>query len=194
HIREETLAELAETIRVDGVLQPICVRPRPECKGRYVINHGERRVRAARLAGLATVPAFIRKDVDPYVQVIENIQRDDLVPLDLAAFVIERERAGDSRAEIARRLGKPPSLITEVAELAQAPDILREVHDEGRCRDVRSLYLLVRTYREQPQAVNALLAGGGAITRDQVEAVAAEQRITRKKPVPNHSRHLGAST
>ena len=181
HIRAETVAELAETIKSEGVLQPICVRPHPDCKGRYLINHGERRVRAARLAGLITIPGFIREDVEPYAQVIENIQRDDLAPLDLAVFVIEREQAGDSRAEIARRLGKPASLITEVAELAQAPDVIRKVHDEGRCRDVRSLYLLVRTHREQPQAVEQLLAGDATITREQVETVAAEQHVIRKK-------------
>jgi len=67
--------------------------------------------------------------------------------------VTEREQAGDSRAEIARRLGKARSLITEVAELAQAPAVIRQVHDEGRCRDVRALYLLVRAHRKQPQAV-----------------------------------------
>lgn len=178
----ETLTELAETIKTDGVLQPICVRPHPDHKGRYLINHGERRVRAARLASLTTIPAYIREDVDPYAQVIENVQRDDLLPLDLATFVIEREQAGDSRADIARRLGKPPSLITEVAELAQAPALIRKVHDEGRCRDVRALYLLVRTHREQAHAVEDFLAGDAAVTREQVEALAAEQGVVRAKP------------
>ena len=182
HLLPETLAELAETVKSNGVLQPICVRPSPERQGRYVIIHGERRVRAAHMAGLTGIPAFIREDVDPYAQVIENIQRDDLAPLDLAAFVIEREQAGDSRTEIARRLGKPASLITEVAELAQAPAPIRKLHEEGRCRDVRSLYLLVRTHREQPQAVEALLSGDTPITREQVEGLAAKQRVIRKRP------------
>lgn len=181
HIQQETLAELAETVRADGVLQPICVRPHREHKGRYVINHGERRVRAARLAGLTTIPAFIRDDVDPYAQAIENMQRDDLLPLDLAAFITEREQAGDLRAEIARRLGKPASLITEVAELAAAPAPIRQLHDEGRCRDVRSLYLLVRTHRQEPQAVEQLLSGKGIVTREQVERLAATQGVVRAR-------------
>jgi ParB family chromosome partitioning protein len=182
-VREETLTELAETIKADGVLQPICVRPNPERKGRYIINHGERRVRAARIAGLITIPGFIRLDVDPYTQVIENIQRDDLLPMELAAFVIEREQAGDSRAEIARRLGKPASLITEVAELPQAAGPIRKAYDDGRCRDVRALYLLVRTHREQPEAVERLLASSdGPIKREEVEAFATEQRVVRRKP------------
>ena len=176
------MTELAETIKTDGVLQPICVRPHPEHKGRYVINHGERRVRAARLAGLTSIPGFIREDVDPYAQAIENVQRDDLLPLDLAAFVTERERAGDSRVDIARRLGKPASLITEVAELAEAPALIRKAHDEGRCRDVRALYLLVRTHREQAHAVEGLLAGNAVVTRQQAEALAAEQGVVRAKP------------
>ena len=182
HVLAETLTELAETIKTDGVLQPICVRPHPDQKGRYVINHGERRVRAARLAGLTTIPGYIREDVDPYAQAIENVQRDDLLPLDLAAFVIEREQAGDSRADIARRLGKSPSLITEVAELAEAPALIRKVHDDGRCRDVRALYLLVRTHREQARAVEDLLSGGAVVTREQVEALAAEKGVVRRKP------------
>ena len=182
YVQEETLAELAQTIQADGVLQPICVRPHPERKGRYIVTHGERRVRAARMAGLTTVPGFIRQDVDPYTQVIENLQRDDLLPMELAAFVIEREQAGDSRAEIARRLGKSASLITEVAELPQAPAPIRKAHDEGRCRDVRSLYLLVRTHRERPEAVERLLADDAPITREKVETLASEQRVVRTKP------------
>lgn len=178
----ETLRELAETIKADGVLQPICVRPHPEHKGRYLINHGERRVRAARLAGLTTIPGFVREDVDPYAQAIENLQREDLLPLDVAAFVMEREQAGDSRAQIARRLGKPRSLITEVAELAQAPPLIRKVHDEGRCRDVRALYLLVRAHREQPQAVATLVAGNAPVTREQVEAFAVHEGVVGAKP------------
>ena len=185
HLIDETLTKLAETIKADGVLQPICVRPHPENKGRYLINHGERRVRAARMAGLTTVPAFVRKDVDPYAQAIENLQREDLLPLDLAAFVVEREQAGDSRAEIARRLGKPRSLITEVAELAQAPALIRQLHDEGRCRDVQALYMLVRTHREQPKAVEALVAGSTALTRERVEAFALREGVVRAKPPPS---------
>ncbi len=182
HIQEETLAELAETIKADGVLQPVSVRPDPKHEGRYVINHGERRVRAARLAGLTAIPAFIRDDVDPYAQAIENVQRDDLLPLDLAMFVIEREQAGDSRAEIARRLGKPASLITEVAALADAPPAIRKLHDEGRCRDVRSLYLLVRTHRREPEAVENLVTSDGMVTRDQVENLAARQGVVQARP------------
>ena len=60
HVLAETVAELAETIKADGVLQPIRVWPHPADKRRYVINHGEQRVRAARLAGLTTVPGFVR--------------------------------------------------------------------------------------------------------------------------------------
>ena len=182
HVLDETLTKLAETIKADGVLQPICVRPHPDEKDRYLINHGERRVRAARLAGLTTIPAFVREHVDPYAQAIENLQREDLLPLDLAVFIAEREQAGDSRVEIARRLGKPASLITEVAELAQTPALIRKAHDEGRCRDVRSLYLLVRTHREQPGAVERLLSRDVAVTREQVETLATEQGVVRARP------------
>ena len=70
-------------------------------------------------------------------------------------------------------------MITLLAELARAPAPIRQLHDEGRCRDVRALYLLVRTHREQPQAVAALLASTAPITRELVEALAADKGVVR---------------
>src|SRR5258707_14266643 len=83
HVLAETLTELAETIKTDGVLYPICVRPHPDQKGRYLINHDERRVRAARLAGLANIPGYILDDGDPYTQTDRNVQRVYLLALEL---------------------------------------------------------------------------------------------------------------
>jgi len=73
-------------------------------------------------------------------------------------------------------------MITEVAELAEAPPSIRSLHDAGRCRDVRSLYLLVRTHRQEPEAVESLLAGDGTITREQVEGLATQQGVVQTKP------------
>jgi ParB family transcriptional regulator, chromosome partitioning protein len=170
-VSEERLSELAETIKAHGVLQPISVRPHPQQPGRYIVNYGERRVRASRMANRNTIPAFIEEAIDPYAQAIENLQREDLSPFDLAAFIAERERAGDTRATIAKRLGKPRSFITEVAELARAPAIIRQAHDDGRCNDVRTLYTLVRASRDNAAGLAGLLARGTPIRRDQAEAL-----------------------
>lgn len=170
-IDETSLAELAASIRQKGVLEPVSLRSHPERPGRYIVNRGERRVRASRLAGLTTVPWFLDEQIDRYAQAIENLQRDDLSPFDLARFIAAREREGDSRAEIARQLGKPASFITEAAGLVDAPEPVRAVFEAGRARDTRVLYQLTRGLRDQPAAVEPLLAGSGPVSRDAVEAV-----------------------
>lgn len=172
-LNQAALAELADTIKAQGVLEPVSLRPNPDHPGRFVVSRGERRVRASLLANLVDVPAFIDERVDPYAQVIENLHREDLSLFDIATFVAEREAAGESRAEIARRLVKPRSLITELAILREASEEIRQACEAGRIADSRSLYLLVRAQREQGERVAALLASEGAITRSAIEEALA---------------------
>jgi ParB family chromosome partitioning protein len=168
-IDEGALAELAASIKAQGVLEPVSLRSHPERPGRYIVNRGERRVRACRLAGLLTVPWFLDERVDPYAQAIENLQREDLSPFDLAQFIADRERDGDSRAEIARKLHKPASFITEAAGLIDAPALVRAAFESGRTRDTRVLYQLARGLREKQPAAEAALQGAGPITRDRLD-------------------------
>lgn len=173
-VRDEGLAELAESIRLHGVLEPVSLRSHPGQASCYTVNRGERRVRAARRAGLSVIPAFLDERVDPFAQASENLHREDMSPFDLSTFIMEREREGHSRAEIARRLGKPRSFITEVAKLCDAPQDLRRAVQEGRIGgDVRLLYRLVGVARDRPEAVQALLAEGEPISRAVLEAMAA---------------------
>jgi ParB family chromosome partitioning protein len=169
-VDEAALAELAASIREKGVLEPVSLRRHPDRPGRYIVNRGERRVRASRLAGRTTVPWFADERVDRYAQVVENLQREDLSPFDLARFIADREREGDSRAEIARRLGKPASFITEAAGLMEAPAAVREVFEQGRTRDTRVLYQLARGVRENRAAVEPLFASRCSLTREAVES------------------------
>lgn len=169
-MRTEGIAELAESIRRHGVLEPVSLRSHPAHVGRYIVNRGERRVRAARQAGLLSVPGFIDERVDPFAQAVENLHREDMSPFDLSTFIADREREGHTRAEIARRLGKPRSFITEAASLNDAPTELRQAVEEGRIGgDVRTLYRLVTTVRDRPQAVQELLAQGHAINRSKLD-------------------------
>ncbi len=167
---ETLLAELAASIRAKGVLEPVSLRTHPDRPGRYIVNRGERRVRASRMAGLATVPWFLDERIDRYAQAIENLQREDLSPFDLAHFIAARESEGTSRAEIARRLGKPPSFITEAAGLVDAPVPVREAFDDGRARDTRVLYQLSRGLRDKPDTVRPLLEAPERLTRQSVNA------------------------
>jgi len=170
------LEELAAAIQAVGVLEPVSLRRHPQRPGRFLVNRGERRVRASGLAGRRTVPWFLDERCDPYAQAIENLHREDLSPFDLACFVAEREREGHSRAEIARRLHKPASFITETAGLIDAPAQVRAAFDAGRVRDTRVLYQLVRGLRETPEVVAPVLAGEGPITREVVDAVVRGDR------------------
>lgn len=167
---EVALRELAESIRVHGVLEPVSLRPHPHEPQRFIVNRGERRCRACRLAGLARVPYFLDDRLDRFAQVVENLQREDLSPFDLAHFIAEREREGLSRAEIARRLQKPRSFITEAASLTQAPPELRAAFDAGRVRDTRVLYTLLRLHLQDPAGSPTRLQGAHELTREQVDA------------------------
>lgn len=167
------LQALADTIALHGVLEPVSLRTHGDKEARFIVNRGERRVRASRLAGLVAIPAFVDERIDPYAQVIENEHREDLTLFDLATFVVERESAGESRAEIARRLGKPRSLITELASLKAASPEVQAACKAGRIADSRGLYLLARTDPQAAPSVAALLDGAHAISRGSVEQVLA---------------------
>ena len=91
---ENSLAEMAETIRARGVKTPISVRPNPKVEGRYLINHGARRYRASLLAEKVTIPGFIDPDYTEADQVIENLQRDALTAREIADY-IGRELANE---------------------------------------------------------------------------------------------------
>src|ERR1700735_1247084 len=155
---EAAVIQLAETIKADRLLQAITVRRNPQQKDYFIISYGERRYRAVCLLGLPTIAAVIDDNFDPYRQAIENLQREELDPLDIADWIQKREAAGDARTTIAKRLGKPKSYISEIAQLTDAPTPIREAFRSRRIPDIRSAYLLARRYDENPAIVTTWLA------------------------------------
>jgi ParB family transcriptional regulator, chromosome partitioning protein len=168
------LHELAETIRERGVRQPISVRPNLQASGRWVLNFGARRLRASRLAGIETIPAFIDTTADSYDQVIENEQREGLKPLELALFVQKRLALGDKQADIAKNLGKSRQWVTLATALIEAPDWLLQAYREGRCRGMNELYELRRLHGEYAAEVEAWATGHPGMTRDRIAELRAE--------------------
>jgi ParB family chromosome partitioning protein len=162
---EASLAELAATIAGRGVKQPVSVRPHPHDSGRWMLNFGARRLRAARLAGLGEIPAFVDETVDSYDQVIENEQREGLKPLELALFVRRRLALGENQAEIARRLGKSRQYVTLATALIDAPDWLLDLYRSGRCRGVTELYELRRLHAADPEGLQKWLQTQPTISR-----------------------------
>lgn len=134
HFGEESLAALADSIREVGVLQPIVVRP--EGDG-YVLVLGERRCRAARIAGLDEVPAIVRSgDMDETSSLtealIENVQREDLSPLEEAAGYQQlMEDFGLTHESVAQRVGKSRSAITNTLRLLQLPAAIQGMVGRG---------------------------------------------------------------
>jgi len=127
---EDTLRELAASITEHGVLQPILVRP-SEDDGRYQLVAGERRWRAARIAGLHDIPALIEEiddDTALEISIIENLQREDLSPLD-EALMYERMTTdhGYSLRRLAQKLGKDKGYIENRLRLADAPAEIKQL-------------------------------------------------------------------
>ena len=169
------LQELAETIRQRGVRQAISVRPDLLASGRWVLNFGARRLRASKLAGLATIPAFVDASADSYDQVIENEQREGLKPLELALFVQKRLALGDKQADIAKHLGKSRQWVTLATALIEPPDWLLQAYRDGRCRGMNELYELRRLHGQHAEAVaDWVTKQPGLITRERIAELRAE--------------------
>jgi ParB family transcriptional regulator, chromosome partitioning protein len=162
---EAAVVQLAESIKSVGLLEAITVRRNIGKRDFFIISYGERRFRAVCLLGYPTIRAVIDDNFDPYGPAIENLQREELHPLDIADFIEKREAEGDSRSTIAKRLGKPKSYISEIALLIKAPPAIREAFRSRRIPDIRSAYLLARQYEADPAGVTARLNGDSPITR-----------------------------
>ncbi|MBR3460577.1 MAG: ParB/RepB/Spo0J family partition protein [Clostridia bacterium] len=130
---EEKLNELAESIQQHGIVQPLIVQKRDE---RYTIIAGERRFRAARIAGLREVPAIVREmDGREVMEValIENIQRENLNPIEEAAAIRFLMKEHDlTQEEVAKRLSKSRPAIANSVRLLQLPDDVQDYLREGR--------------------------------------------------------------
>jgi ParB family chromosome partitioning protein len=186
----QALKELADTIAERGVRQPISVRPHPEHPGRWLVNFGARRLRASKLAGRQEIPAFVDNTADSYDQVIENEQREGLKPLELALFVQRRLAAGESQADVARRLGKSRTFITMVCAMIDPPAWLVDAYRSGRCRGITELYELRKLHESCPDEVQTLISDGGPLTRQSLLGIKdrASVSLPTSPAVPRTSR------
>ncbi len=179
---EGGLAELAQSIRTQGVVQPLIVAPRPD--GSYTIIAGERRFRAARLAGLDQVPVVVREVADERelleLALVENLQRADLNPLEEAeAYQELGGRFGLSHEAIGDRVGKSRAAITNALRLLRLPP---EVHDllrdgrltAGQARPLLALSDSAAQLRLAERAVSESLSA-----RD-IERLTGERRRAKK--------------
>lgn len=143
--KQESLEELAESIKSYGVIQPIVVA---KMDGYYGIVAGERRWRAAKLAGLEEIPAIIRQDdeqTNREIALIENIQREDLNPYDKALGIRSlMDKYGMTQEEVSKKIGKSRSSISNTVRILNlAPDVLELVKQgklsEGHCKALAAI-------------------------------------------------------
>ena len=153
---EETISELAESIKEHGVLSPIIVRP---LKGKYEIIAGERRYRAAIINELKEIPAIIKKVSDEeakIISLIENIQREDLNSVDRAAALKElKVNLGLPWVELGRRLGLTKQRVLDLVGLLSLPD---EVQDDIRHKNLSEKHgRALRTIADQEEKLTEVV-------------------------------------
>ncbi|MEJ9281978.1 ParB/RepB/Spo0J family partition protein [Ureibacillus thermosphaericus] len=129
---DETIEELAQSIREHGIIQPIVVRKKGK---KYEIVVGERRYRAAKLAKLEEIPAIIKEMTEEQMMelaILENLQREDLTPIEEAeAYQNLIEKLNFTQDDLAKRLGKSRPHITNMIRLLQLPEEVRQMVNDG---------------------------------------------------------------
>ncbi|HEX9376122.1 MAG TPA: ParB/RepB/Spo0J family partition protein [Actinomycetota bacterium] len=182
---EEALEGLAHSIREVGVLQPVIVR---RMDTGYELVAGERRLRAARLAGLATIPAVIR-DADDAESLrdalIENIHREDLGPLELAeAFAELLEDLGVTQETLSERLGVSRPHIANTIRLLQLPAEIQRLLGEGRLAAGHGRALLALPDREAQVSLGLRAAAEDLSVREVEELVRTYSQAPARAPAP----------
>ncbi len=170
---EAALNELAASIKAVGVLQPIIVSPNGE---RYTIIAGERRYRASRLAELNEIPAIVR-DWDNQKRLeaalIENLQRDDLNPLEEAMGVRRlMDEAGLTQEKVAERLGKSRPAVANLLRLLTLPESVKQLVTEGKLSAGHARALVTVDARRQVQLANLTVQQGWSVR--QLERICAQ--------------------
>ena len=180
HFDEASLAELADSIRQHGIIQPLTVRKL--ASGYYQIIAGERRWRAARLAGLQEVPVIVMEADDrkaAELAMIENLQREDLNPMEEAAgYQALMEQHHMTQEEAAQRVGKSRSAVANSLRLLNLAPAVRKLVEEDKLSAGHARALLPLPPALQEKAAEAVVSGGLSVRQAEALAkrLAAEQK------------------
>lgn len=186
---EDTLQELADSIKAHGVMQPIVVRE-VNTDTRYEIIAGERRWRAAKLAGLATIPAIIRQlsdDVAIALALIENIQREDLTPIE-QAHALQRfaDEFGMSHADIAKTVGKARATVSNLLRLLSLHDEVKKMLTHGDIDMGHARAMLSLPAEQQPSIAKKVVAGSLTVRQtEQLVKNLLQPTAKKAKEAPN---------
>ena len=193
---EASLAELADSIREHGIIQPLTVRKL--ASGYYQIIAGERRWRAARIAGLQEVPVIVIEADDrkaAELAMIENLQREDLNPMEEAAgFQSLIETYHMTQEEAAKQVGKSRSAVTNSLRLLSLTPAVRQLVEEGKLSAGHARALLPLSPAMQENAANAVVAGGLSVRQTEalVKKLSADNK-PEKEPDPQRVDYTAAA-
>ena len=182
---KEKIQELAQSIKENGLIQPIIVRQSPVIG--YEILPGERRYRASIEAGLSEVPVIIKKlsDQDMMVHsIIENLQREDLNPIEEAKAYQSLIDKGYTHADIAEKMGKSRPYITNLVRLLTLPDFILTEVETGKLSQAHARLLIQLPLKEQKNLLNRIQKEDLSVR--QVEQLLKEEKNKKKSKEKNH--------
>ena len=157
---EEAISGLADTIVANGLLQPISVHADPKKPGCYIINHGARRFRASKKAGLPTIAAIVDEDYSQQKQLIENLQRENLSLPEIVDSLIKIRPLYKTQRDLAKAIGRSDAWITQMMVLTKLDPKVDELMKSRKCLDTLVLNGLQKLVKEDPQAVDAYISTG----------------------------------
>ena len=196
HFDQESIAELAASIKAHGVLQPIVVSRTPDG---YELVAGHRRVLASRVAGRSSIPAVVREDVTDRLELalVENLQRADLNAIETArAYKLLMETYDLTQEQLAERLGKSRSAVANTLRALSAPQILQDAVQDGRISEGHLRALLPLPLSEAITALGEILAKGMSVR--EAEAMARKMvqpsRARRRARVKGNDPELAGVT
>ena len=182
---EEKIKELAQSIKENGLIQPIIVRQSPVIG--YEILAGERRYRASIAAGLSEVPVIIKKlsDQDMMVHsIIENLQREDLNPIEEAKAYQSLIDKGYTHSDIAEKMGKSRPYITNLVRLLTLPDFILTEVETGKLSQAHARLLIQLPLKEQKNLLNRIQKEDLSVR--QVEHLLKEEKNKKKSKEKDH--------
>ena len=187
HFDEASLENLAESIRSHGIVQPLVVRRRGDG---YELIAGERRWRAAKLAGMSRVPIVVKEVPDESlleIALIENIQRENLNPIEEAqAYKKLIETVGLTQEALASRVGRDRSYITNYLRLLKLTDDVQQLVKEGRLSTGHARAILALDHQDLQRRIARQIIDGGLSVRatEQLVQKASEEKPPRRPPPP----------
>ena len=166
---ETALQELADNLKKNGLIQPIVVRDDPDNVGKFIVVAGERRLKAAKLAGFTKIRSILSTYESSqlgYVQIAENAKRDNLKFYEMAEFIVSRSDAGEKQADIAEKLGTSKSQVNLYMIWKDAPELLKDAKDKFNA--IRAFYDAVKLYEEHPDEISDFIEKNENISKSDI--------------------------